>query len=182
MDNRRMGVEGSAVVELWRNGARPMEVARAFAGFVNQIILATEWLARCIILGGLTLVLYYAADREPPFAVISTEPAEVRAGEFVTLRSAVYRDIERGCNTEFSRFLWDSHGARFDLGTSKMSAQAIAAMDRQSPGQLVMSVHVPSAVSPGPARLQTVILYRCNRTHAWWPIESVADMPFTVLP
>lgn len=170
------------MVELWRNGARPMEVARALAGFANQFILATEWLARCIILGGLTLVLYYASDREPPFAVISTEPAEVKAGEFVTLKSAVYRDVTRGCNTEFSRFLWDSHGARFDLGTSKMSAAAIAEMERMSPGQLIVSVHVPPAVSPGPARLQTTILYRCNRVHSLWPVEMTADMPFTVLP
>lgn len=170
------------MVELWRNGARPVEVVRAVVGFANQFILATEWLARCIILGGVTLVLYYAADREPPFYVISTEPAEVKAGEFVTLKSAVYRDVSRGCNTEFSRFLWDAHGARFDLGTSKMSADAIAMMDRKSPGRLTLSVHVPTAVAPGPARLQTTIMYRCNRTHAWWPIETSVDMPFTVLP
>lgn len=178
MGNGGMGSQGSTVARLERMAQRPIEVARA----LNGVVMATEWVARVILLLAALLILYYAADRDPPFAVLAVEHAEGRAGEYVTINSKVLRDVSRGCNTEFSRFLFDSRGARFDMGTSRMSAEAIAAMDRQSPSWLSLSVHIPPAVAPGPAKLQTVIHYQCNRVHALWPIELTVEMPFLVLP
>ena len=155
-----------------------MEIARA----INHAVIATEWLARVILLLAAMLVLYYAADREPPFRLISTEPAEAQAGEYLTLRNKVHRDVSRGCNTEFTWYIFDSHGARYDMGHAQASAETIARMERKTPGELVISLRLPPNLAAGPATLQTVIHHQCNRTHAWVPIETTVDMPFTVLP
>lgn len=173
-----MGFEGSAVARHGRFVARPVEVARA----VNHAVVATEWVARLILFLAGLLILYYAADRRPPLALVSSEPASAAAGEYVTLRAVVKREPERGCNAQYWRYLFDSRGARFDLGHSQTSAEAIAAMERRSPGSLVVSFVVPPAAAPGPATLQTVLLYECNRVHHWWPIPVTIDMPFSVLP
>jgi hypothetical protein len=155
-----------------------MEIARA----VNHAVIATEWVARVILFLAALLVIYYAADREPPFAVHGSEPAEAHAGEYVTINASVTRDVSRRCNTEFSRYIFDSHGTRFDLGRSQASADAIASMERRSPGVLSVAFVVPPAAKPGPAILQTVLQYQCNRVHHFWPIETTVDMPFLVLP
>lgn len=178
MDNRRMGVEGSAVAGHGWMGQRPMEVARA----INHAVMATEWMARLILFLAALLVLYYAADRKPPFEVLSSTYAEAPAGEYVTMHAKVRRDADRGCNADFWRYMYDSTGTRFDLGHSQASSEAIAQMERRSPGSLSVAFRIPGSAAPGPATLQTVLLYRCNRVHAAWPIEVTTDMPFTVLP
>lgn len=179
MDNRRMGAQGSSLVLADWIGERPMEVART----LNHFVVATEWIARLILLLGALMVVYYAADRKPPFALLSVQAAEAKAGEYVTIRAEVWRDTSRGCNTQFSRFIFDATGARYDLGTASMSAAAIAEMDRKMPGRLTLSVHVPQSIHPGPALLQTVVHHHCNRVHSLgWPIETTVNMPFTVLP
>lgn len=178
MDNRRMGAEGSIVARPHWQAGRSMEIARA----VNHFVIATEWIARVILLCAAVLVLYYAADRKPPFSLVSSAHAEAQAGESITLWAAVKREPERGCNVEYWRYVYDSRGARFDLGRAEQSADAIASMERRTPGQMAPSFTVPPAAAPGPATLQTVLLYQCNRVHHWWPIPVTIDMPFTVLP
>lgn len=128
------------------------------------------------------LVVYYAVDRTPPFGVIASSYAAGQPGDYVTIRAVVRRDISRNCNTEINRFIFDSTGARFDMGHSSMSADTIARMERQTPGEMAVLFRIPPNLAPGPATLTTVVLHRCNRTHAWWPIESTVDMPFMVLP
>lgn len=155
-----------------------MEVARA----INHFVIATEWMARVILLLAGLLVLYYAADRKPPFAVLSSTHAEAAPGEFVIVHAKVRRDAGRGCNADFWRYVYDSNGTRFDLGHSQASAEAVAQMERRAPGSLSVAFRVPSAAAPGPATLQTVLQYQCNRVHHWWPIEVTTDLPFTVLP
>lgn len=154
----------------------------ALARSLNHFVIATEWMARLILLLAALLVLYYAADRQPPFAVLSSSHAEAAAGDYVTIHAHVRRDADRNCNAEFWRYLYDASGTRFDLGHSQASAEAIRQMERRSPGLLSVAVRIPSAASPGPATLQTVLQYHCNRVHHWWPIEVTTDLPFTVLP
>lgn len=178
MANGGMGFEGSAVARLRGHAQRSMEIARA----INHAVIATEWLARVILLLAALLVLYYAADRKPPFEVYSSTYAEAPAGEYVTIHAKVRRDADRGCNVHFWRYMYDSTGTRFDLGHSQASAEAIAQMGRRSPGTLSVAFRIPSAATPGPATLQTVLQYHCNRVHYWWPIEAATDMAFTVLP
>ncbi len=178
MGNRRVGAERPSVVFYGWVGERPMEIARA----INHAVIATEWVARVILMLALMLVLYYAADRDPPFRMISSSYAEGRAGEDIKIVNQVHRDISRNCNTEFTRYVFDSTGARYDLGHAKASAEMIARMERMTPGMLVVSLRIPSNAAPGPATLQTVVYHHCNRVHAWFPIETTVDMPFTVLP
>lgn len=155
-----------------------MEIARA----LNHAVIATEWVARVILLLAGMLVIYYAADREPPFVLHESNPAQGYAGDYVTITARVTRDTDRKCNTEFSRYVYDSRGTRFDLGRSQASAEAIASMERRSPGVLAVAFVIPPAAQPGPAIMQTVLQYKCNRVHHFWPIETTVEMPFLVLP
>jgi hypothetical protein len=158
------------------------EVAMRLAHAANHIVVATESVARAILLCGFLLVLYYAADRAPPFAVLSVEPAEARAGDYITIKAHVRRDADRRCDAEYSRYLFDATGARFDMGRSITSAEMISSLERKSPGGLTISFHVPPSAAVGPALLQTVLDYKCNRLHRLMPITVTTDMPFTVLP
>ena len=73
-------------------------------------------------------------------------------------------------------------GSRFDLGHSTASAEMIYGVERASPGVLRVSVLLPSVMPEGPATLQTVLDYSCNKVHALWPIKVTTEMPFRVLP
>lgn len=128
------------------------------------------------------VVAYYAMDRQPPFEVLSVEPAFARPGDYVTVKAKVRRDVSRHCDASFSRFLYDSAGARFDIGHSITSADMIASLEARSPGALALSVLVPLAMAQGPANLQTVLAYNCNPVHAWIPIMVTTNIPFDVLP
>lgn len=182
MDNRRVGSKRFAVDGRERLHPGSFEIAMGIARAINHAVVATESIARAIILAALCLVLYYASDREPPFAVISVDPAYARAGEVVTIKAKVRRDVDRNCNAVYSRYVFDASGSRYDVGHAIVSAEMISAMDRKMPGALAISLPVPPSAAPGPALLQTVLDYKCNRTHNFFPITVTTDMPFTVLP
>lgn len=148
----------------------------------NEIVAQTVRVAQVIILLALVLVGYYAMDRSPPFAIVSVTPTQARPGDYVTLEATVRRDVDRRCSANFSRYLYDADGSRFDLGASLASADMIEALERSSPGTLRVSIRLPEIMAPGGADLQTVLLYRCNRVHSLWPIEVTTDIPFQVLP
>jgi hypothetical protein len=178
MDNGRMGSERHAVGVHRRFVAGSREVMR----MVNSLVVHTVKVAQVIILSALCLVGYYAMDREPPFAVLSVTPAEAKPGEYITIEAKVRRDTWRRCDAEFSRYLHDASGARFDLGSSVASAEMIGKMDSASPGVLRVSVLLPATMNPGPARLETALNYFCNKVHRAWPIVVTTDLPFLVLP
>lgn len=178
MDNGILGSKG-AVVGVHREVlAGSLEVMR----MVNSLVVHTVKVAQVIILAALCLVGYYAMDREPPFAVLSVTPAEAKPGEYVTIEAKVRRDTWRKCDAEFSRYLHDAAGARFDLGSSIASSEMIGKMDAESPGVLRVSVLLPTMMAPGPARLETALNYYCNKVHRAWPIVVTTDLPFLVLP
>lgn len=155
-----------------------MGIARS----INHVVVATEGIARAIILAALVVVLYYAADREPPFKVLAVQPSSARPGEYISIRASVIRETWRQCNAEYSRYMFDATNTRFNLGTDLASHELIEAQERKTPGMLMLKFRLPEAVQPGPAILQTVLQYRCNRTHAFWPIDVTTEIPFTVLP
>ena len=148
----------------------------------NAVIVHTRKVAEVIIIAALCMVVYYAIDREPPFAVLSVMPAEARPGEYITIEAKVRRDTWRKCDAEFSRYLHDASGARFDLGHSITSAEMIGKLESASPGVLRVSVLLPASMAPGPANLETVLDYYCNKVHRWIPITVTTDLPFLVLP
>ncbi len=140
------------------------------------------WVARGAILLSVLMVAWFAADREPPFAVIQTYPAEARPGDWITLTADVRRDTHRNCSAEFSRFIFDATHRRYDLGSAIATADMIGEMQLRTPNRLVVSVRLPETITPGQARLLTALQYKCNRVHELWPISVTTTIPFTVLP
>jgi hypothetical protein len=151
--------------------------------WIDTTLQRFVWVAQCIIALSILAVLYYAADREAPFQIISVEPAEARAGDVVTIRATVRRDVSRKCAADFSRYIFTNNGARFDLGKpTHASPEMIEDMERRNPHRLSVSVLVPEGAQAGPARLITALEYECNKVHALWPIEVTTVLPFTILP
>jgi hypothetical protein len=183
MGDRRVDFERLAVVGSGRIHSGPSQIAiMRLASSINHVVLATENIARAIIAAAVCVVIYYAADREPPFSVVSVEPAAARPGEFVTIQARVERQVNRKCSAEFARYIFDAQGTRYDISTGTASAELVSRMERDTPGLLKVSVLVPPSASPGKAHLVTVLDYACNRTHRLAPIQVTTDMPFEVLP
>jgi hypothetical protein len=136
------------------------------------------------------VVLWGMLDRTPPVALLSVEPASARAGEVITIRANIKRDLSRDCDAEFSRYIFGlTTGSfpqpvqtRFVLGTQTASSDMIRMMDKAWPGGLIVSERVPFELIPGPARLIADITYRCNKGHSLVPITVNMALPFTVLP
>ena len=149
---------------------------------VDDMAQRLLWVANITIALGLLSVAWFALDRSPPFAVLAVTPAAAKPGDWITIRSQVRRDVDRECAADFSRFLFDSGGSRFDLGASGSTAEMIRSMEQKSPGALSITLRLPEAIKAGPADLTTALQYRCNKVHSLWPIEVTTHMPFTVLP
>jgi hypothetical protein len=150
---------------------------------IDQWMQRWMWFAHLTILLAVAIVATYAADRAVPFKMLEVDPAfEVTAGKPATLRAKVWRDPTRPCAASFSRYIFDSTGARFYLDASFATAAMIQSMERSRPGELVLTVDMPTALAAGPARLVTALQYRCNKVHSLWPIEVTTELPFTVRP
>ena len=149
---------------------------------VDRVATHFLWVAQMMIVVGIIITIGYAFDRDPPFRVIRVQPASARAGEFVTIDAEVMREADRMCSAEFSRYIYDSSLARYDIGSSVASAEMIARMEARAPGRLRVSVKLPENIAAGQAHLDIILVYRCNALHRLWPIDVTSVLPFTVLP
>jgi hypothetical protein len=149
---------------------------------LDETLEALLWVPRILLLAAVVLIAWQAADRKPPFQVLSVEPAEARAGDVVVITARVKRDTSRNCSASMSRSIFDATGARADYPVTRFSDALIDAMEADSPGVLRVAVLVPSNAAIGPAKLVSVLDYRCNRVHALWPIEVTTTMPFQIVP
>lgn len=149
---------------------------------LDDLLRRLQWTATGILWAGLFSLAFFAADREPPFEVLEYHPAHARAGEYITITARVRRDVERRCSADFTRYLFDASGARFDLGSSETSADMIADMEAKRPGVLRVIVKLPEVMEDGNGALVSVLNYRCNKVHAFWPIQVTTTLPFTVEP
>ncbi len=149
---------------------------------LDDILRKLQWIATATVWTGLLSIAWFASDRKPPFEVLDVYPASARPGEYITITAHVRRDLDRRCEADFSRYLFDEVGARYDLGYTQASAEMISEMDRRSPGMLSVSVKLPETMQPGNASLVSVLRYRCNNVHVIWPIKITTTMPFTVAP
>ena len=142
------------------------------------------WLALSAVIGiALAQVGVWAFDRDPPYKLLSVDPAISRRGEYVDLTAHVWRDVHRGCAAEFVRFLYTSAGYRVDMeGAQFISARNLEQMERRDPGMLRLKLFVPVMMVAGRTKLVTEIRYICNPLHHLWPIEVTTTMPFDVLP
>lgn len=164
--------------------------AYSLAGWINEAAIQTVSIAQVCLAAMALVVLWGVLDRTPPATLISVEPASARAGEIVTIRANIKRDLSRECDAEFSRYIFGMTAgnfpqpveARFVLGTQTASADMIRMMDRTWPDGLIVSERIPFELLPGPARLIADITYRCNKGHSLWPVTVNMNLPFTVLP
>lgn len=149
--------------------------------WLDSIAQRYKWLAHVVLWAGIFSFTWMSMDRQPPFAVLSVEPAAARPGQFVTIRAKVRRDAHRQCSAAFSRYVFDAAGARFDLGRSFASSETIADMEQRTPGAVRVTFLVPVSMESGPAALVTDLEYECNRAHRLWPIHTRTVLPFEVL-
>lgn len=166
--------------------------ARAYslAHWINEAAIQTVSVAQVILATASVIIIAGMLDRTPPATLIMVEPASARAGEIVTIRAKIKRDLTRECDAEFSRYIFGMTAgnfpqpveARFVLGTQTASADMIRMMDATWPDGLIVSERLPFELMPGPARLIADITYRCNKGHSLWPITVNMTLPFTVLP
>lgn len=147
---------------------------------VDDVLMRLSWVPTLVLMLALVLVLVQAADRRPPFQIISVEPASAKAGDTVTIRARVWRDPSRDCSAVMSRSVFDSQSVRWDYPVTRFSDAIIDDMESRRPSELRVSVVVPANAAAGEAHLVSVLEYRCNRVHALWPIEVTTTMPFTV--
>jgi hypothetical protein len=132
---------------------------------------------------GLVQIAVWAADRDPPFEILSSTPAQVRAGSSALLTGKTRRDLNRHCNAQFQRSLVTKDGYRLDLeGTQYASAERIAEFEATSPGEIRVVVDVPAWLQPGRAEVVTWLQYQCNPLHRWWPIHVTTRLPLEVIP
>ena len=149
---------------------------------INAFAVSARWIAQTTIFIGLIMVGWMAMDREPPFVVMSVEPAAAKPGDWITIKGHVKRDLSRHCSASWSRYVFDSGGKHFVLESGvTVTDQLIRDFDRIAPGQINLSFRVPQTAAVDEARVESILEYRCNRTHLLWPIEVTAIYPFEVL-
>jgi len=174
---------GRSGMGLARQGGKALFVAlMPLLQWLDRMAERFLWVAQVTIIGSIAIVGYYMLDREPPFAVLSVQPAQARPGEYITITAEVRRDAHRNCSAEFSRYVFDATRTRFDLGSQVASAEMVRAMEERSPRELRISFLVPPTAAFGSAWVETVLQYHCNKVHRVWPIEVTTRMPFQVVP
>ena len=167
-------------------------LAILFGGGYRLTAPAIDWLDRIlapldriavVFMAALSVaVIVLALDREPPFVVLTVEPAYARPGQIVVIRASVQRDLTRQCSAEFTRYIFDSERTRWYLDSGQASPALIETLEVKSPGRLAVAFRVPDDAAPGVGSLEAVLDYRCNKVHYLWPIQVTTDLPFTVLP
>ena len=148
----------------------------------GQWLHGFQWLSRILSVTCVAVLVVLALDREPPYRLLYIDPAVGRAGGEVLFVSHVWRDPHRNCSSTLSRALIDKRGGVKQLGVFETSDEWIDKEEAAHPGLAFARVDIPPNWPPGPAVMRTVLLYRCNITHALMPIEITVDRPFQVLP
>ena len=138
----------------------------------------------CVLLGAIVQVAVWWFDTKPPFQLLSYTASPVRPGETLKIDGKVRRDLGRGCSLMGSRYIMDSTGTRYDMGSSAlMTPSALSTMDAMSPGEIHQKFVIPLSIAPGKAVITTTMRYTCNPVHEMVkpiPVEMV--IPFEVLP
>lgn len=172
----------AAAERFHRLAACSLEVVGAVDRFLSRAVIVA-W----ITLAGSVLVFTWQAmtDRDPPFKVLSVEPAFAKPGDMVTIRQRVWRDPKRLCSASWSRFMWATGIGRIDLANDlpkHVGPDFINRLEKIDPGHLTVTVQVPPIAQPGPGVLVTELSYWCKPAQKWFPINVTAEAPFTVLP
>ena len=148
---------------------------------VNKFLHRLMVVPLLVLIAFVIELVIWSLDRHPPFEVLAAAPAMVAPGQTVNLVADVRRDTDRGCSARFTRHIYDGAGSRHDLeGVQIINSDGIIDIERRTPGQLHVSLRVPSSATPGGASLVTNLDYTCNPLHGLWPIHVVTEIPFTI--
>ena len=168
-----------------------VERGSGMAQVAVQVALAVDrFFVRAVLVAWMTLALAGGiaaweifGNREPPFAVISVEPAAAKPGDTVTIRANVIRDTGRKCSASWHRFMWLPGSGRFDISKDNptVGPEFIEYLESIEPGRLTISERVPSVAIPGQAMIVTELGYWCKPAQKWYPIQVTTKLPFTVL-
>lgn len=147
-------------------------------------LLYWRWIPRAGIIVVLMWIASMSLDRAPPFKLLSAWASQPRPGGVLVVRAKVWRDLDRECSVTFSRYLFDRFNSRHEVfGPQVMTPQGLRDMDAEAPGELNIQVPVPLAFPAGPAKLTTILEYRCNALQDLVrPIPFEMHIPFEVLP
>lgn len=165
--------------------------AVAMATKLNDWLIRFVWVAQVLFVVIVVGVIASALDRKPPFSVQEHPVIEARAGEMVSIDVPVTRDMDRHCDAEVDRYLFDSKGARFDLASGLFASDAmIRQIEAKTPGRLKFSLQLPPVASTenpagialGDAKFVNELRYVCSKGHRFWPINVHAEILIRVLP
>jgi hypothetical protein len=141
-----------------------------------------NWLPNLVLLFTVCMLAYWAADRRDVFELKNYLLTVGVRGGYAHLDGEAERNLSRGCEVYYSRYMFDSQGYRWDLtGMLHMSAEAVAQMDREAPGRLRLTVPIPDGAALGPAKVVTMLTYTCNPVHRIWPVNQVLVIPITII-
>lgn len=147
---------------------------------INITLRQMLWVPAFLLLAALVQIVYWVQDDDPPFRTISYTATPVRAGENMRIQRKVWRDASRSCRITYTRNIIDSHGIVAQLLLqSPVSRQEREINIRDAPDTLSELVHIPTGLSPGPAKIRTILQYWCNPVQELWSpiaVETVLDV------
>lgn len=157
-----------------------IEVAHAVDRFLARTVMVA-WLTLALAVGMTAWQIF--GNREPPFVLISVEPAAAKPGDTVTIRANVTRDIGRKCSASWHRFMWLPGSGRVDVSKDNptVGPEFIEYLESIEPGRLTISERVPAVAQAGQAVIVTELGYWCKPAQKWYPIQVTTKLPFTVL-
>ena len=118
---------------------------------IDDWMLRLSWVPSLVLVIAMGLIAVQASDRREPFQILSVEPAAARPGDMVTIRAKVWRDQSRNCSAVMSRSVLDAQAVRWDYPLTRFSDAMIDRMESLAPGELRVSIVVPSSASAGRA-------------------------------
>jgi hypothetical protein len=142
------------------------------------------WFWIAVLVVSICQVVWWSMDRSPPFRVDAVRVTNAQQGGVVRIDAEVFRDVRRECGVTLSTHLYDATGARFTIdSTAIISSAGIAAMERKTPGKLLMTIQLPAGVAVGPASMVSSMAYTCNPLQELLrPIHVQTEFTFEVLP
>lgn len=115
-------------------------------------------------------IMWWIADRDPPYTLRAGEPTPnpAQSGDDVHVLWTI--DVTRtGCAGQFQRILIDSSKIvwTFQPWRSSFANLPLGSFRTHS----LTGLMIPKGVAPGPAKIFTVTIFECNPIHKLWPVS-----------
>lgn len=131
--------------------------------------------------------LSFVIPQEDPLKVskeYEVVPNPAAPGDTITIQREldISNAISRNCSASVTKWIEDSNGTLHFLGSSERSDADFERFERNDPGRVILTLTLPTAVSPGPALYVAKFKFHCNIFHYINPIEVTLQSVFTVEP